>query len=175
MARERRLCHAQMGSPLGTLLVSASAHGITGVHMENEAHPPAPESLGERLGSVRDDLLVAQCAAELTEYFAQRRTVFDVPLDAEGTEFQHRVWDKLSKIPFGASRTYGDIALELGDVKLTRAVGTANGRNPIAIIVPCHRVIGADGSLTGYAGGLGAKLFLLRLEGIVPQAEATLF
>lgn len=175
MASGRVLRHAVMDSPVGQLRIVASGHGIAGIYMENHAHPLAPEVLGELLAAVEDDPFIAQCAAELAEYFAGTRTSFGVPCDALGTAFQQRVWAQLARIPFGESRSYGQLALELGDEKLTRAVGTANGRNPIAIVVPCHRVIGADGALTGYAGGLGAKEFLLRHEGIRPEAEATLF
>jgi methylated-DNA-[protein]-cysteine S-methyltransferase len=175
LASERVLRHAAMDSPAGELRLVSSGHGIAGIYMENHAHPLAAEVLGTRLDSVADDPLIAQAAGELAEYFAGTRTSFEVPLDAQGTQFQQRVWAQLARIPFGVSRSYGQLALELGDEKLTRAVGAANGRNPIAIVVPCHRVIGADGALTGYAGGLGAKEFLLRHEGILPEAEATLF
>lgn len=164
-----------MDSPLGELRIAASEDGITGIYLENHAHPPSAEALGTPLPTLHDDPHLARCALELTEYFAGDRQSFEVQLDASGTDFQKRVWKQLASIPFGESRTYGQLALALGDEKLTRAVGTANGRNPISIIVPCHRVIGADGSLTGYAGGLAAKLFLLRLEGIEPAPEATLF
>ncbi len=167
--------HGIVDSPLGELRIVASTRGITGIYMENHSHPPDPEVLGTRLGSAAGEPFIARCAGELAEYFAGARTSFGVPLDARGTGFQKRVWEQLARIEFGTSRTYGQLALALGDGKLTRAVGTANGRNPISIIVPCHRVIGADGSLTGYAGGLAAKLFLLRLEGIEPPPEATLF
>lgn len=143
--------------------------------MHDPTHPPAAEDLGTALTRPSEHPLLALCAKELSEYFDGHRTSFSIPLDAHGTEFQHRVWAKLTQIPFGESRSYGDLALDLGDVKLTRAVGTANGRNPISIVVPCHRVIGADGSLTGYAGGLERKLFLLRLEGILPPPQDTLF
>lgn len=162
-------------SPIGPLTIAATKRGVTGIYMVNHSHPPAEAALGERLETAGANPFLAQAAEELGEYFAGTRTVFDVPLDPAGTDFQKRVWAELAGIPFGQSRSYGELALELGDVKLTRAVGTANGRNPVSIIVPCHRVIGADGSLTGYAGGLERKLFLLRLEGIVPQAEETLF
>ncbi|MFL4476383.1 methylated-DNA--[protein]-cysteine S-methyltransferase [Paeniglutamicibacter sp. MACA_103] len=169
------LRHAVLDSPVGELRIVASGHGIAGIYMDNHAHPLDPAVLGVRLGSVADDPLIAQAAAELAEYFAGTRTSFGVPLDAQGTQFQHKVWERLARIPFGESRSYGQLALELGDEKLTRAVGTANGRNPIAIVVPCHRVIGADGALTGYAGGVRNKEFLLRHEGILPEPEATLF
>ena len=169
------LRHAAMDSPVGELRLVASGHGITGIYMENHAHPLAAEVLGTRLDSVADDPFIAQAPASLPNTLPEPGRRSSVPLDAQGTEFQQRVWAQLARIPFGDSRSYGQLALELGDEKLTRAVGAANGRNPIAIVVPCHRVIGADGSLTGYAGGLGAKEFLLRLEGILPEAEATLF
>lgn len=167
--------HVLFDSPIGPLQLATSNAGITGIYMHEPTHPPRPEDLGIQLASPTEHPILAQCASELEQYFAGQRTVFSVPLDAHGTEFQQRVWDKLVSIPFGQSRSYGELAIQLGDAKLTRAVGTANGRNPISIVVPCHRVIGADGSLTGYAGGLERKLFLLRLEGIVPPAEDTLF
>lgn len=168
-------CHVVVATPVGQLQIAVSSRGITGIYMQESTHPPAPEDLGSALAAPGEHPLLEQCARELHEYFEAQRTEFSVPLDAHGTEFQQRVWAQLAAIPYGESRSYGEIALELGDAKLTRAVGTANGRNPISIIVPCHRVIGADGSLTGYAGGLAAKLLLLRLEGIEPQAQATLF
>ena len=102
---------------------------------------------------------------QLKEYFAGTRKEFDVPLDAEGTEFQKKVWEELKKIPYGKTISYKTLAEKLGDVKSIRAVGKANGQNPIAIIIPCHRVIGADGSLIGYAGGLAIKEKLLHIEG----------
>ena len=102
---------------------------------------------------------------QLKEYFAGTRKKFDVPLDVEGTEFQKRVWKELQKIPYGKTISYKTLSEKLGDVKSIRAVGTANGKNPIAIIIPCHRVIGADGKLIGYAGGLDIKEKLLHLEG----------
>ena len=167
--------HAVIDSPIGPLTIAATARGVSGIYMENHAHPPAPEVLGERLADAGEDPFIARAAEELGGYFDGKRTTFDIPLDPSGTEFQKRVWALLAAIPFGHTRTYGELAAELGDPKLTRAVGTANGRNPVSIIVPCHRVIGADGSLTGYAGGLERKLFLLRLEGILPEAQDTLF
>jgi methylated-DNA-[protein]-cysteine S-methyltransferase len=105
-----------------------------------------------------------QTEKEPDEYFAGRRNTFSVPLDMDGTKFQKNVWDALANIPFGETRTYGQLAKQLGNPKAMRAVGAANGRNPVAIVVPCHRVIGADGKLTGFAGGLEAKAHLLNLE-----------
>ena len=110
---------------------------------------------------------------QLDEYFKGERKVFDMPFDMEGTDFQKRVWLELLKIPFGKTKSYMDIAKALGDVKAIRAVGTANGSNKIAIIVPCHRVIGSDGSLTGYAGGLERKKWLLDFE--IPPTQGELF
>lgn len=167
--------HVLIDSPIGPLQLATSNVGISGIYMHDPSHPPRPEELGVELPSPTEHPLLNHCASELAQYFAGQRTSFSVPLDAHGSEFQHRVWNMLVSIPFGQSRSYGELAADLGDVKLTRAVGSANGRNPISIIVPCHRVIGADGSLTGYAGGLERKLFLLRLEGILPPAEDTLF
>ncbi len=107
-------------------------------------------------------------ARQLAEYFAGRRQVFEVPLAAAGTPFQQRVWAALRTIPYGQTRSYGQVAAAIGSPKACRAVGMANNRNPIMIIVPCHRVIGADGSLVGYAGGVHIKEYLLRLEGVLP-------
>lgn len=136
-------------------------HGfLTGVYFENHVHDPVvPESARpspEAFGHV---------IAQLDEYFSGTRQSFDLPLRPIGTPFQQRVWTALSDIPFGATESYGDLANRLGDRKASRAVGLANGKNPISIIVPCHRVIGADGSLTGYGGGIERKLWLLRHEG----------
>ena len=114
--------------------------------------------------TVSETPLIKKAAAQLSEYFAGRRVVFDLPLAPVGTEFQRSVWRALETIPFGETRSYGDIAAQIGNPKACRAVGMANNRNPIVIIIPCHRVIGRDGSLTGYGGGLDIKKFLLDLE-----------
>ncbi len=108
--------------------------------------------------------VVKQVKVQLSEYFARQRTHFDVPMQLEGPEYHRRVWEALCEIPYGQTRSYGQLATELGDLSAARAVGFANGANPIAIIVPCHRVIGADGSLVGYGGGLRRKRILLDLE-----------
>jgi methylated-DNA-[protein]-cysteine S-methyltransferase len=110
--------------------------------------------------------LIKKAANQIEEYFNGKRKVFDLPLVLHGTDFQVKVWKALQKIPFGKTHSYGEIAAMIGNPKACRAVGMANNRNPIAIIVPCHRVIGSDGSLTGYAGGLGIKQRLLELEGL---------
>ena len=109
--------------------------------------------------------MLVRTEKELNEYFTGMRSGFTVPLDMRGTPFQRQVWEALLGIPFGETRTYGQLAIQLGNPKATRAVGAANGRNPIAILVPCHRVIGHSGKLTGFAGGLDAKAYLLKLEG----------
>jgi methylated-DNA-[protein]-cysteine S-methyltransferase len=108
--------------------------------------------------------IFAKTQTQLTEYLRGQRTSFDLPLEADGTDFQKRVWQKLSEIPYGVTRAYKDIAKELGDANASRAVGSANGQNPLSIVVPCHRVISADGTLGGYAGGLDIKTVLLNLE-----------
>lgn len=148
-------------SPLGPLTAVATADGLCGLYMSDAAHlpvtfgAPATGAAGGAFDQLRE---------ELGEYFARDRTQFSVATAASGTPFQHRVWAALVEIPYGQTRTYGQLALALGDVRVVRAVGAANGRNPLSIIVPCHRVVGADGTLTGYAGGLERKELLLALE-----------
>lgn len=115
--------------------------------------------------------LLHECAQQLEEYFSGKRLNFDLPLQPEGTAFQQKVWMALRDIPFGKTESYLGLSRRIGDEKAIRAVGLANGRNPIAIIIPCHRVIGSDGSLTGYGGGLWRKEWLLRHEGIWPKEE----
>lgn len=125
----------------------------------------------EKVDATQDDPLAMRLQVELDEYFSGFRTEFSIPLAPQGTEFQHHVWRLISAIPFGSTRTYGDLARELGDFQKTRAVGVACGANPIAILVPCHRVISADGELTGYAGGIERKQRLLEIE----SRQQTLF
>jgi methylated-DNA-[protein]-cysteine S-methyltransferase len=142
-------------SPLGPLLLTGGDDGVTRVLLDGP--DPAP-------GWVRDDARFTETARQLGEYFAGERTAFDLPLRATGTAFEQRVWDELRDIPYGETTSYGAIARRLGHPRAARAVGRANGRNPLAIVVPCHRVIGASGALTGYAGGLDRKRALLALE-----------
>ncbi len=151
---------SEMESPIGKLRLSGSSCGLAGLHMQEHEH--APE---DRSGWVQDDALFVSARRQLTEYFQGRRQQFDLPLDLRGTDFQRAVWAALCEIPFGQTLTYGEQAKRIGNPKGMRAVGAANGRNPIAIIVPCHRVIGADGTLTGYAGGIERKRWLLAHEG----------
>ncbi|WP_372697436.1 methylated-DNA--[protein]-cysteine S-methyltransferase [Arthrobacter sp. JSM 101049] len=162
--------YAQMASPIGWLRLTATSRGLCGVHMQDHAHLPPGPTAGTEVSGADVPEVIAQAMEELRGYFAGTRTTFSVPLNAQGTDFQHRVWDRLAGIPYGATLSYGQLATELGDPHLTRAVGAANGRNPVSIIVPCHRVIGSTGSMTGYGGGIDRKLFLLRLEGVLPPA-----
>lgn len=149
-------------SPLGELLLTASDRGITGVHVR--AGKYVPELAQDWVEAPRNPLLL-QLQRELDAYFACRLRRFAVPLDAQGTDFQKRAWAALAAIPYGETRSYGQQAHAIGRPQAARAVGAANGRNPIGIVVPCHRVIGADGAMTGYAGGVDCKVFLLKLEG----------
>lgn len=148
--------YSRVQSPVGPLLLVASTAGLHGVHFEHD-------SLIEP-GWIRDDAFLEPVARQLTEYFAGDRRQFDLPLDLKGTPFQRSVWSALCDIPYGTTISYKTLAQRIDSPQAVRAVGLANGRNPVAIVVPCHRVIGADGSLTGYGGGLPRKRFLLDLE-----------
>ena len=146
-------------SKIGLLQIEADEDGLTSIAF-----------IDEETGLETSNSITEQTISELDEYFEGTRTAFDVPLNPSGSEFQKKVWTELLKIPYGKTITYQSQALSLGDVKAIRAVARANGQNPIAIIIPCHRVIGSDGSLTGYAGGLSNKELLLQHEGaIAPQ------
>lgn len=146
-------------SPIGELTVVAEDGALVGLYMTGHRPTPDPESFGERV----DDALPA-ATAQLAEYFAGERTAFDLPLAPRGTAFQQAVWAALRDIPYGETRSYGELAAALGRPGASRAVGLANGHNPISIVVPCHRVVGAGGKLTGYAGGMERKSWLLALE-----------
>lgn len=150
-----------MESPVGRLKLVASDAGLAAILWEND--PPSRVRLSIVV-EAPDHPVLLDAERQLDEYFAGRRTSFDMKLDFAGTEFQRKVWQALLEIPFGQTRTYGQIARQLGKPKAMRAVGAANGRNPISIIAPCHRVIGADGGLTGFAGGLKVKEYLLGME-----------
>lgn len=157
------LRHTVFDSPIGPLTAVANDAGLAAVYMAEHKRRPAQQMLGELVPADSDPIL-AQTVFELGEYFAGTRQAFSIPLAPAGNPFQHRVWAALGEIPYGELRSYGDLAEMLGDRSMAQAVGSANGRNPISIIVPCHRVVGADGSLVGYAGGLPRKQFLLELE-----------
>ncbi|WP_421120922.1 methylated-DNA--[protein]-cysteine S-methyltransferase [Aquihabitans daechungensis] len=149
----------RVSSPVGDLILTGDGAALTGCFFTGPDHVTDPSA-----GLARDDDAFADAAAQLGEYFAGGRTAFDLPLDPSGTAFQLRVWQQLRTIPYGATCSYAEVARGIGSTTGFRAVGLANGRNPISIIVPCHRVIGANGSLTGYGGGLERKRFLLDLE-----------
>lgn len=166
----RRLCTAQAmrPSPLGPVLWLRTATGIAGMWFDAQKWFPESFDAPDR----PDDPLIVEAARQLDDYFEGRRRAFDLPLDLHGTPFQRAVWHALLAIPPGETCTYGDIARTVGSPSAARAVGAAVGRNPVGIIVPCHRVIGRDGTLTGYAGGLDRKEVLLRLEGVLhPRQE----
>ena len=159
---------ARFPSPVGELILTASDTALKGVFFPLPRNRVTPE---ERPDWVRDDgrgpagALLARVRWQLTEYFDGTRESFDLPLDAGGSPFERRVWDLLRTIPYGTTTSYGALARRLGDPRATRAVGAANGKNPIPIIVPCHRVVGARGDLTGFGGGLDRKRWLLEHEG----------
>src|SRR5690606_5230010 len=136
--------------------------------------PPRPPPAGEGWLEGSNAVLV-EARRQLEEYFAGKRRDFDLPLSPRGTDFQRSVWTTLAAIPYGRTWSYLDLARRIGKPSATRAVGAANGRNPLPIVLPCHRVIGADGSLTGFGGGLPTKAFLLRLEGSLPEGSKELF
>jgi methylated-DNA-[protein]-cysteine S-methyltransferase len=149
--------HTTVESPIGQLLILGDGETVTGLYTAKQAHPPA--QIGER-----DDTAFAVAKRQLREYFDGQRQHFELPLAPRGTPFQQRVWDELQRIDYGETVSYRDIAERIGKPTAVRAVGAANGRNPISIIVACHRVVGSDGSLTGYGGGLAAKVWLLSHE-----------
>ncbi|MFD8423093.1 methylated-DNA--[protein]-cysteine S-methyltransferase [Streptomyces sp. NPDC059466] len=151
--------HTVTDSPYGPLTLVADDGLLCGLYMVGQRHRPPEEDFGER-----DDSLLAEPKRQLTAYFAGDLKEFDLPMRLTGTPFQRSVWDQLVRIPYGEIRSYGELADALGNPKASRAVGLANGRNPVGIIVPCHRVVGADGSLTGYGGGLDRKRRLLDFE-----------
>ena len=141
-------------SPLGLLLIEANERAVRRIHFGAEPHTPP-----------RGNTVTRLCRQQLDEYFAGARRVFDLPLEPTGTPFQQQVWRQLRAIDFGATDSYAAVAARVGRPRAVRAVGAANGANPLAIVVPCHRVIGSNGKLTGYAGGLERKAWLLRHEG----------
>ena len=149
--------YTTVASPFGDLLLTATDGAVTGLYMPAEALEPPP-------GALRDDAGFAHVRVQLEEYFAGRRRAFDVPVAPVGTTFQQRVWDELQRIEYGHTISYAELAARIGRPTAIRAAGAANGRNPISILIPCHRVIGSSGALTGYSGGLEAKRLLLEIE-----------
>jgi methylated-DNA-[protein]-cysteine S-methyltransferase len=154
--------YTTVDSPIGELMLVGGDDGLAGVYMTPHRHGPELDPAWRR-----DPAPFAEAARQLEEYFAGDRTEFDLALDPRGTEFQQRVWALLREIPYGETTTYGALAERLGNPRTVRAVGLANGRNPISIVVPCHRVIGSDGSLVGFGGGLERKRTLLAHEASV--------
>jgi len=156
--------YSHLDSPIGRLILTGDTNRLSGLYMQHPRHAWEPEA-----GDVRDDEAFAAVREQLAEYFAGHRREFDVPLALAGTPFQRTVWRALQDIPYGSTTSYGEVARRIGRPNAVRAVGLANGRNPVSIIVPCHRVIGASGSLIGYGGGLERKRRLLALEAGVPE------
>jgi methylated-DNA-[protein]-cysteine S-methyltransferase len=160
-AASETIYYSKINSPVGPLLLAISEQGLMALEFHRGAIPSPWVESEEKLASY---------VRQLGEYFSGKRRQFDLRLDLRGTEFQKRCWRELLKIPYGETRSYADVARAIGQPSAVRAVGLANGQNPIAIVVPCHRVIGSDGSLTGYGGGLEVKRKLLELEGALSPA-----
>ncbi len=158
-----RRSHAVIDSPIGPLTLVASDGTLAGLYMAVARHGPDAAALGAQASADSEPVLAAT-ASQLRDYFAGDLTTFDLPLSLAGTEFQRAVWAALRAIPYGVTISYGELARRIGLPSASRAVGLANGKNPVSIVVPCHRVVGADGSLTGYGGGIERKRFLLALE-----------
>jgi methylated-DNA-[protein]-cysteine S-methyltransferase len=163
MTARATVYYTEMKCPLGTLVLESDGESLTRVRLPGEPEPATASGDGD--DRVRDAKPFKEATAQLREYFAGTRRKFDLPLAPRGTPFQLKVWRELRKIPYGSTITYAVLAHRTGNDKACRAVGAANGRNPLPIIVPCHRVIGTDGSLTGFGGGIEAKHRLLKLEG----------
>lgn len=170
--------HAYLESPLGPLLAVADEHGaqdaLIGLYFPHHWYPPAADAIGDLVDPTADAIF-AETTAELAAYFSGELTAFTVPTRTHGDALSERVWDRLCAIPYGTTTTYGTIATELGNRNLAQRVGQAVGHNPISILIPCHRVVGADGGLTGYAGGLDRKRQLLDLESPPPDEVGRLF
>jgi methylated-DNA-[protein]-cysteine S-methyltransferase len=155
--------YTRIESALGELTLVADGDTLVGLYFPHHWYRPSEDTLG-RFVDAGSDPLFAEAAAQLDAYLAGRRTSFDIPIALAGDEFQQRVWALLTGIAYGETTTYGALAAKLGDPMLAQKVGQAVGRNPLSVIVPCHRVVGKDGKLTGYAGGIARKRFLLALE-----------
>jgi len=172
MKPETTVSFCMIDSPIGRLTLTSDGAALTGVYMASPGKPP-PRNVDWVMDPTTAPL--PEAVRQLREYFAGERREFDLPLRFSGTEFQNRVWRKLTTIPFGETWSYGQLAKRLDNPGAQRAVGLANGKNPIAIVVPCHRVIGADGSLTGFGGGLPRKEWLLAHEGRPGNGSLALF
>lgn len=166
--------HTTLTTDLGDLLAVAEGDGLAGLYFPCHWHPPAADTIGAEV-SLTDDPVFEPLRRELADYLRGERTEFSVPTVTHGDAFSERVWDHLATIPYGTTTTYGAIARELGNPGLAQRVGQAVGHNPVSILIPCHRVVGSDGSLTGYAGGLDRKARLLTLEEPPEVAASRLF
>jgi methylated-DNA-[protein]-cysteine S-methyltransferase len=160
--------YSRFTTTLGPVFATANEHGITGIYFEGQRHAP---DIGTDWIEVKHDGALVECARQLVDYLAGKRRDFDLPLAPEGTQFQKRVWRQIAAIPFGATLTYAELAKRAGSPGSARAAGAATGRNPLTIVVPCHRVVGTSGALTGYAGGLDRKRQLLELETVTPLSQ----
>jgi methylated-DNA-[protein]-cysteine S-methyltransferase len=170
MKFDSSIVQTRYDSPLGPIIIAATDRGLAGLWFDGQRHLPAELSGPAVWPSQPEHPVLKQVIGQLAAYFAGKRTPFDVPLDlAYGTAFQQSVWQALLKIPPGGTASYSEVSARIGKPAAVRAVGAAVGRNPVSIIVPCHRVMGAGGALTGYAGGLERKSALLRLEGVQLQ------
>ena len=159
--------YARFASPLGTIVAAARDGELVRLDFEDAKY--APRIAGD-WRHAPDAALFAQCERQVAEYFAGKRQRFDLPIALQGTDFQKRVWAEIARIPYGRTITYSQLAQRAGAAGSARAAGAATGRNPVAIVVPCHRVVGSDGALTGYAGGLARKTRLLEIEGVLLEA-----
>lgn len=166
--------HTVIDGPLGELTLAAHGDALTGLYFRHHWHRPKADHLGGYVDPAADSLF-ARTTDQLHEYLAGERTRFDLPIAVIGEPRQRRVWELLGDIAYGQTTTYGDLAAELADGTIAYEVGQIVGRNPLSIIVPCHRVVGKNGALTGYAGGLKRKRFLLDLEAPIPAAAGRLF
>jgi methylated-DNA-[protein]-cysteine S-methyltransferase len=166
--------HAVIDSPLGALTLVADGDALIGLYFRNHWYRPSTDAFGARVDAENDPLL-RETSAQLDEFLAGDRAQFDLPTELRGDDRQRRVWNRLATIPHGGTVTYGELAAELADGTTAQEVGATVGRNPLSVVVPCHRVVGRNGKLTGYAGGLARKKFLLDLEEPAEVRAARLF
>ena len=159
--RNGALCYSTVKTPIGELLLVAEADALTGVYFAGRDHAPATHA---GWMSSAEHPVIRQAAKQLGEYFAGKRNSFSLPLRLTGTDFQERVWQQIALVPYGKTISYSELAKRVGAPEAVRAAGTTTGRNPVSIVVPCHRIVGKNGSMRGFAGGLKRKQFLLELE-----------
>ena len=165
------MAYKHMSSPVGRLTLVATDHGLAAILWEHDRPGRVRLDVG---AEVNDHPVLVETERQLEEYFAGRRTLFALKLDATGTAFQRQVWNALLTIPFGETRSYAQIARQIGHPTAMRAVGAANGRNPLSIVIPCHRIVGSTGALTGFAGGVDVKAHLLAFESGLQKHDAQL-